>query len=657
MTATDSDNDEISPQRFIELQNTILDIAKNNNKLRKLPVEDRFAGTPLNKSPKFEALLEACRRGDLKTCHELIISGVNINARDRYDYTPLILASICGHFELVKLLLDYGALAERNTFQGERCIYGALTLKIRNLLLSYDFSKATDPLREWSGHINSIRSGQPPGTPDFRLRIKDDSGASCGVHRMILAARSPFFRDMLAKDPGLTSWTAQGVDVDEECLHTVHKFLYLEQIPDSELSLRNNIKSPAASRILEGCKKLAQEFDLPGLEELLDARGQLNVARKAHQQQVNLAQVQMNEFFAEFIMKQKMVASENEVDSIQWSYANHALADVLLKVEYVDESLETGTEAEFELNNQLSACEVSIRDTNLTEVLPRKEDRQQLRKYIIYPAHKAILARSPYFKHMFTSGFMEGQSSQSLHMVSMTCAPVTLEVILANLYFEKGEISLPYSLDLLYTADEILLEKLVNKAALTISSQGMVESNVWEDRTHKLDPKKKSRGGRSEAPDGIDIYEIIHAAWDLGVQRLEDFAARFFSSRLEDYIDDPEFLAIIRKSAERVKDRQATDTIELLDDIRHHLKDRFRMRFQDVSLVMERDPTQAQHIQAEQTMAKTKTAIRTLSGEMAEDEFAADDMNYEFLMDRLDKLLEKTNEAVYKDKINRQNVA
>lgn len=48
---------------------------------------------PLDLSEEFNELIEACRRGDLKTCQELISLGVNINGRDRFDYTPLILVS------------------------------------------------------------------------------------------------------------------------------------------------------------------------------------------------------------------------------------------------------------------------------------------------------------------------------------------------------------------------------------------------------------------------------------------------------------------------------------------------------------------------------------------------------------------------------------
>lgn len=46
---------------------------------------------PLDDSEGFRLLCEACRRGDLKVCQEKIQEGVNINARDRFDYTPLIL--------------------------------------------------------------------------------------------------------------------------------------------------------------------------------------------------------------------------------------------------------------------------------------------------------------------------------------------------------------------------------------------------------------------------------------------------------------------------------------------------------------------------------------------------------------------------------------
>ena len=51
--------------------------------------------SPLDLSENFTKLCEACRRGDLKSCQEMITTeGVNINARDPFDYTPLILVRI-----------------------------------------------------------------------------------------------------------------------------------------------------------------------------------------------------------------------------------------------------------------------------------------------------------------------------------------------------------------------------------------------------------------------------------------------------------------------------------------------------------------------------------------------------------------------------------
>ena len=46
---------------------------------------------PLDTSDDFNKLCEACRRGDLRVCQEMIARGANVNARDKFDYTPLIL--------------------------------------------------------------------------------------------------------------------------------------------------------------------------------------------------------------------------------------------------------------------------------------------------------------------------------------------------------------------------------------------------------------------------------------------------------------------------------------------------------------------------------------------------------------------------------------
>jgi ankyrin repeat/BTB/POZ domain-containing protein 1 len=46
-------------------------------------------------------------------------------------------ACLCGHIDIVQYLLASGARCEANTFDGERCLYGALTDQIRKVLLNY----------------------------------------------------------------------------------------------------------------------------------------------------------------------------------------------------------------------------------------------------------------------------------------------------------------------------------------------------------------------------------------------------------------------------------------------------------------------------------------------------------------------------------------
>ena len=66
---------------------------------------------PLDTTDAFRTFCEACRRGDLKVCQEIISTGVNINARDEFDYTPLILVS--QHVHLAAL-----HIAQKLTAQG-----------------------------------------------------------------------------------------------------------------------------------------------------------------------------------------------------------------------------------------------------------------------------------------------------------------------------------------------------------------------------------------------------------------------------------------------------------------------------------------------------------------------------------------------------------
>ena len=282
-------------------------------------------------------------------------------------------------------------------------------------------------------------------------------------------------------------------------------------------------------------------------------------------------------------------------------------------------------------------------------------------KSIIFPCHRAMLLRSEFFQAMFTSTFREAYLNETLTIIDVNCSPEVLEIILTFLYTERADFPLEIAVDVLFAADMLFIEKLKTKAAVVISTLGSAGMSQNE--------AAKTRGTAHE--DDIDIYSIVRAAWLTRVQRLEEFAARYLAYRLEAHIDSPEFAELIQESASRIKARQETDSIEMLDDIRFYLGERFRLRFDEAGLDEMMDEKEISEYLDEdeqpedviyltervKTLDVSKEAIprqgeeppahapviRTLDGAVVEDEFSEDAMNYEILLEKLDNLLERLN--------------
>ncbi|OKP13627.1 BTB/POZ domain-containing protein 3 [Penicillium subrubescens] len=576
---------------------------------------------PLDLSEPFRELCSACRRGDLKVCQEKITEGVNVNARDLYDYTPLILASLCGHYEVAQLLLESGALCERDTFQGERCLYNALNDRIRNLLLEYDYSKSTDPLQPLAAHIASLLTRESPVTTDITVAVADQEIA---LHKFILAARSPYFRAKLAPAPETTTWKLPSTTPPEAFAAAI-RYLYLGEAPRE---LRSGPGTGfTESEVFTGIDKISKHLEIESLMDSLLDSGDRRRARQRRTVELGKGRDQFEEWFRENVLGNRVVIETSKVDEVKWDRNNAIFADVLLR-----------------------ADELPDEDDGATDEVP---------KSTLFPCHRAMLLRSEFFQAMFTSSFREAHIKDQLHIIDVDCAPDVLEIILTFLYTERADFPLEIAVDVLFAADMLFIEKLKTKAAVVISTLGSGVSQSEAART---------RGTKDE--DDIDIYAIIRAAWLTRVQRLEEFAARFLAYRLEAHIDSPEFAELINESAARIQARQETDSIELLDDIRFYLNERFRLRFDDAGLdeLMEEQPPIAQSEDigeitegveamnvAKSTPATTSLdaltlqsngytrEIRTLDGAIVEDEFDEDAMNYQILLEKLDALLERLN--------------
>ena len=540
-------------------------------------------------------------------------------------------------------------MAERNTFQGERCVYNALNDKIRNLLLRYDFSKSTDPLQTWSAHLNSLLSRDVPRTSDI---VVTSNGQFFGLHKFLLSSRSPYFERKLSVFPATETWKIEP-SIPIESFRIVLQYLYLQEVPRDLVTTNSE---STEEEVLRGILKITKDLEIDQLWETILAMNDRRLVRQRYQDEVNRAREQIQKFFDTSILGHRMVINEEDLTKVQWPRSNSIFADCLL----------AAYEEEPEAEEDGSAEQAVAQESNSIPVGPvsnmsgAKDSRP--RKVVLYPAHKAMLIRSLYFETMFSSEFLEAQESENLHVITIDCVPEVLEIILSFIYTEKMNCPLELALDLLYTADMLFLEKLKNKAATIISALGSGNSNVLVDRTHAPGP-----AGGPAAPveaEPINIYDVIHAAWDLRVQRLEEFAARYLAYRLEDYIDDEEFADLIRQSAERIEKREETDTIELLDDIRYYLDERFRLRFEDAGLedIMEEqgdvDASLAEAMEnkvnltdkeGEQVVASAPREgteaevgpIRTLDGQVVEDEFDLDAINHQILHRKIDEMLER----------------
>ncbi|CAA7409540.1 unnamed protein product [Spirodela intermedia] len=187
--------------------------------------DEALPSMPLKKVPAGD-IYEAARAGDVDRLSYLIESGVNVNARDRWDSVPLYYACLAGHAEAARMLLRAGAICSERTFDGDRCHYAALNLRIRRLLKAFEtrpppmgplqaalrdtflgcranraYLELCDEagmagLAAQSYHASDDRSdGSFP--PDVTFFV---GGRPLEAHRLILSSRSPFFKRKFETD-------------------------------------------------------------------------------------------------------------------------------------------------------------------------------------------------------------------------------------------------------------------------------------------------------------------------------------------------------------------------------------------------------------------------------------------------------------------------
>ena len=452
----------------------------------------------------------------------------------------------------MRLLLESGALCERDTFQGERCLYNALNNRIRNLLLQYDYSKSTDPLQPLASHITSLLTRQIPKTADICLTAASESW---NLHKFVLSARSPYFQKKLSTAPETTIWKLAST-IPPEAFQIALRYLYLGDVPnDLGLSSKSFVTEEA---VFKGIDKVSKQLEIESLWEGILSGGDRRIARQRHQDEVTRGRNQIETWYRANVLKHKIEVETRKVQDVKWTRDNSIFADVLLRADEEAEKKEeeaTPRQEAPRIGNTLGAL-------NGIPIGPLAASRSPSRtrtsgKSILFPVHRAMLLRSEYFQAMFASSFQESQLKEYLHIVKVDCSPEVLEIVLDFIYTETANIPIHLALDVLFAGDMLFIDKLKTKAAVVLSTIGNGASTLGH---------RAYIQGEEVEVEPINVYDVIRAAWDLKVQRLEEFSARYIAYRLEDYIDEEEFEELIKESAERIQKRQETDSIELLDE-------------------------------------------------------------------------------------------
>jgi ankyrin repeat and BTB/POZ domain-containing protein 1 len=325
-----------------------------------------------------------------------------------------------------------------------------------------------------------------------------------------------------------------------------------------------------AKAILEGIDRVSRQLDIPELFEGILERGDRRRARQRRMDEIAKAQAQLTRWFTEKVLKNRMVVDTEKVSSVRWDRQNGIFADVLLRAdEPVEDDQDESNHSEAGAYSRNGSENSSQRSDTIPigpmAVQSRSQSRSRPpRRSVLFPAHRAMLLRSEFFSTMFASSFREAQVSDDyLQIVSVDCSPAVLEVVLQFLYTEKADFDLSIAIDVLFAADLLFIEKLKTRAAMIISSLGSGGGEAAA--AVPRDDIVVGRGGTG-LEEVVDIYDVVRAGWMTRVHRLEEFGARYIAYRLENYVDEEEFAELVKESAQRVKNRQETDTVELIDE-------------------------------------------------------------------------------------------
>jgi len=448
-----------------------------------------------------QELFQSCRVGDIEQVMYLTEhKEVDLNLRDKWDSTPLYYACLCGHLELVKYLLINGAVCDSNTFDGERCVYGALTDAIRKLLLDHKMLTTHTKRREaYSEFLRRLFEDEVSKDVNFHVH-----GDEIRAHKFFLSTRSTLFKQMFEE-----KWKNRDNIVLGHRLVSCHAFnLMLEYIYTGQVKV--DIRDvPDLSKLAKYCK-------LTVLESELD---------EAFKKADNFVQSKRGAAITTL-----HVASPKTQHELQQDLG--VLAQQALPMEF----------------RPWNGIELPL--------MPRVEQQFVDVVFLVngyeYFCHKPIFStRSEYFRALLDDHFEETEIGGQYNIPVVNIHSVSPKVFSCVVYFVYSnycDVTEDLVMELLHTADMFLLPGLTKLAGNSLAR--MVNQDT--------------------------VMDILRTARLFNLPRLEDKCTEFLADNIEAMADDTDLHKIIRQDANEVKDRQETDSIQVIDDIRSHIRSRVR---------------------------------------------------------------------------------
>ncbi|KAI8051037.1 hypothetical protein BDF22DRAFT_694487 [Syncephalis plumigaleata] len=543
-------------------------------------------------SAHFEQLCFACKTGNLELARSLVSNyAVPINQEDRWQCVPLYYACFGGHYDLCKFLLESGATCDPHTFQGERCLYGALTDKVRQLLREHRLSKSVSETRPFLAFMSQLLAQASTGKsyPDLCIRVVDFSSDELPyresvhwAHRMILAARSTWFDEIITKHA--TPITKHNTSLNDHVDLVWELRFPMKNMSDDQLKVPqySMLELPA---VHPDCLKAILHYIYTGDTIVRPQSTVVGAAVPSSLQQTMLdtcKAMKLNELtFAYNTALETSIAATAEKTAITGATEEQTRKLQLDLEKFVKERI-------FINDNRAAYEDILI---NIGGVK--------------YPAHRAFFyTRCDYIKTSmegeytrFNSSSLHGDATEDTTInrlevnmplleelgfdgISDETANAVNSALFIFIYTDRCNIPLQALHPTLTIADLLLLDRLRSLAAISITSLPIttVDRVLQEAENQQTAFLLKTSNNSSDSLP-FDIYALYRQAAQWKLDRLEQWCVRWFASNLEHVASTDEFRKLVQESAEDIIERQDIDSIILVDEIRYWLRKQYNYEY------------------------------------------------------------------------------